>query len=85
MLTKEQEKKLTDMANEMLDIAANVIEEYDDLDLSELSELSSSITQIHEDSPFLNEIFQGSSWKNVLKNIPIIPKDSKDDDKDASK
>ena len=76
-LTKEQEKKLQDMANEMLEIAAGVIDEYDDLDLSELSELSGSlnqITQIHEDSPFLDEIFKGDAWKKVIKNIPPLPK-----------
>ena len=76
-LTKEQEKKLQDMANEMLEIAAGVIDEYDDLDLSELSELSGSlnqITQVHEDSPFLDELFKGDAWKKVIKNIPPLPK-----------
>ena len=85
-LTKEQEKKLQDMATEMLELAAGVIDEYDDLDFSELSELSGSlnqITQIHEDSPFLDEIFKGDAWKKVIKNIPSIPKlpdDEKIDD-----
>ena len=66
--------------------AANVIDEYDDLDFSMLGGLSSSIdqiTQIHEDSPFLNEIFKGESWKKVKANIPnepIIPNLDKEDD-----
>ena len=72
------------MVKDMLEIASNVVEEYDDLDLSELSELSSSITQIHEDSPFLDEIFKGDEWKKVIKNIPPIPKTPKDDKEDAS-
>ena len=51
LLTKSQLKKLEKMTKDMLEIAANVVEEYEDLDLSELSELSSSITQINENSP----------------------------------
>jgi len=82
-LTNEQEKKLQDMATEMLEIAAGVIDEYKDLDLSDLSELSGSlnqITQIHEDSPFLDEIFKGDAWKKVIKNIPSMPKTNPDID-----
>ena len=88
LLTTEQEKKLQELTNELLGIAASVVEEYDDLDLSELSELSGSlknITQINENSPFLDEIFKGDAWKKVIKNIPPIPKDPKEDkDNDAS-
>jgi len=85
LLTKEQEKELQKMVENMLEIAANVVEEYGDLDLSELSELSGSITQINENSPFLDEIFKGDAWKKVIKNIPPIPKDPKEDkDNDAS-
>ena len=84
LLTKLQLKKLEKMAKDMLDIAANVVEEYKDLDLSELSELSSSITQINENSPFLDEIFEGDSWKKVIKNIPPLPKTPKDDKEDDS-
>ena len=84
LLTKAQEKKLDRMVKDMLEIASNVVEEYEDLDLSELSELSGSITQINEASPFLDEIFEGDSWKKVIKNIPPIPKDPKEDKEDAS-
>ena len=79
LLTKEQEKKLTDMANEMLDIAANVVGEYEDLELDDLRALSGSVTQISEHSPFLNEIFQGDSWKKILSSIPTKPSESKKD------
>ena len=84
LLTKVQEKKLDRMVKDMLEIASDVVEEYDDLDLSELSELSGSITQINENSPFLDEIFKGDAWKKVIKNIPPIPKDPKEDKEDAS-
>ena len=56
LLTKAQEKKLDGMVKNILKIASDVVEEYDGLDLSELSELSGSITQINENSPFLDEI-----------------------------
>ena len=82
LLSEEQEKALQKMVNDMLDIAGDVVEEYDDLDLSEIQALSGSVTQIHEDSPFLNGIFKGESWKRVIKNIPKEPKNPKD--KDAS-
>ena len=78
LFTKEQEKQLQDMVNGMLDIAANVVKEYDDLDISELQELSGSITQIHETSPFLNEIFEGDSWKRVITNMENLPKKDND-------
>ena len=85
LLTKVQEKKLDRMIKDMLEIASNVVEEYDDLDLSELSDLSSSITQINENSPFLDEIFKGDQWKKIIKNIPTMPTDPEEDkDNDAS-
>ena len=89
LLSKEQEKKLQSMVTDMLDIAASVVDEYEsmdmdlDLDLSELSELSGSlenIIQVHESSPFLDEIFKGDQWKKVIKNIPSMPKTNPDKD-----
>ena len=80
IISKKQEQKLKDLASEMMDIAADLVEEYKDLDLSSLSELSSSITQIHEDSPFLDDIFKNDAWKRVIKNIPTAPKNLHDDD-----
>ena len=70
LLTPEQEKELQDMVNGMLDLAANVVGESEDLELDALRALSGSITQISEHSPFLDEIFKGESWKMVIKNIP---------------
>ena len=84
LLSEEQETQLQDMVNGMFDLAATLVDEYDDLDLSDLEVLSGSITQIHETSPFLNEIFEGDSWKKVIKNIPPLPKTPKDDKEDDS-
>ena len=81
LLSKEQEKELQDMVNNMLDVAARVVDEYDDLDLSDLNALSGSITQVHEDSPYLDEIFKGNSWKRVITNLEKANarKDKEDD------
>ena len=83
IIIDEKIKELQKLANEMIEIAAGVVSEYDDLDLSSLSELSGSLTQIHEDSPFLDEIFKGESWKRVIKNIQSTPKIIKDEETDV--
>ena len=80
IFSEKQIKELEKMAKEMTEMAANIVDEYEDLDLSDLSELSGSITQIHEDSPYLSDLLKGESWKKVIKNIPPIPKDIKEDD-----
>ena len=67
LLSKEQQDELQNMINDMLNIASDLSKEYDDLDMSELNEMSGSITQINENSPFLDEIFKGDSWKKVIK------------------
>ena len=67
LLNKEQQKELQNMINGMLDTASDLAKEYKDLDLSELNSLSGSITQISENSPFLNDLFKGDSWKKVSK------------------
>jgi len=78
LLTEEQEEQLQNMVNGMLDIASDLVEEYGDADLDDLEMLSGSITQIHETSPFLNEILKGDSWKRVISHIK--PKENKKDD-----
>ena len=87
-LNEEQEASLQKMVNDMLDLAANVIDEYkniegsSDLDLDDITDLvalSGSVTQIHHDSPYLDEIFKGDSWKKVIKNIPVVPETPKED------
>ena len=82
LLSEDQEKQLQKMVNDMLDVAANVVSDYKDLDFSELQQLSGSITQIHEDSPFMDGIFKGDSWKRVIKNLDGRPKTEPKDDAD---
>ena len=79
ILTKEQENELQTLVNKMLDIAADTVDEYKEVDFSELAALSGSITQIHEDSPFLKDIFKGDSWKKVVTHVPKKP--TKNDEK----
>ena len=88
-MNKEQETKLKKMVTDMLEIAGNVIDEYkniegaEELELDEikdLANLSGSLTQIHEDSPYLDEIFKGESWRRVMKNIPTTPNTEEDND-----
>ena len=79
LLSEEQETQLQNMVNGMFDLAATLVDEYDDLDLSDLEALSGSITQIHETSPFLNEIFEGDSWKRVITNMENKPKKTNED------
>ena len=86
-LTKEAVSKLQKICDEMLDVAKDVKKDYD-LDTDTLSEMSGSVTQIHEDSPFLDEIFKGDAWKKVIKTdtkLPKIPKINKEEDKKDDK
>ena len=69
LLTKKQQKHLQDMVDGMLDVAANVIEEYDDIDLSDLNALSGSVVHISEHSPFLMDVFEGDTWKKVISSM----------------
>tara|TARA_Y100000310_G_scaffold249879_1_gene256019 strand:+ start:202 stop:516 length:315 start_codon:yes stop_codon:yes gene_type:complete len=69
-LTENANKELKKLCNEMLGIAAEVKKEYGELDEDILNELSGSVTHIHQDSPFLDEIFKGDAWKKVLKTVP---------------
>ena len=84
ILTNEQKTQLESIVSKMIKLAADTAEEYKHIDLSELQALSGSITQIHEDSPFLNDTFKGEDWKRVLAHVPEKPKvvDDQEDDSD---
>tara|TARA_Y100000310_G_C20445192_1_gene698049 strand:- start:15 stop:347 length:333 start_codon:yes stop_codon:yes gene_type:complete len=85
---------LQKIVDEMIGHAAEVVKEYD-LDLSpvsgSVSDLSSLVTQISEDSPYMNEVFKGDAWKKVLQatvpNIDLtdMEENKKEDKKDDSK
>tara|TARA_Y100001963_G_scaffold157602_1_gene254277 strand:+ start:122 stop:397 length:276 start_codon:yes stop_codon:yes gene_type:complete len=64
--TSAIEESLKGLMDEILTLATDVVDEYKNLDLSELADVSGSVINIAENSPFLNEIFQGDAWKKVI-------------------
>ena len=78
-LTKKQKEELQRLADEIMNLSTEVVEDYEETP----SELSGSVTQINENSPFLDERFKDKSWKKVIKNIPEVPENI-EEDKDAS-
>ena len=68
-LTKEQREELEKLQKEIIDEAKKVVEDYVD----NPSEISGSVVNIHQNSPFLDEdedgepAFSGSRWTKVIK------------------
>ena len=78
-------KNLEKLARDMLDIAKNVVEDYD-VDPATISGSINEIVQVHENSPFLKDIFNSNEWKKVLDpNLPEKPEIIEEDKKDDSK
>ena len=64
---KEQQELLQRLADEIMNLATEVVTDYE----TNPSEISGSSVEIHEDSPFLDERFEGNKWKRALRDIPI--------------
>ena len=68
-LTKEEKEELELLKKEIMDEAKKVVDNYVD----NPSDISGSVVNIHENSPFLDEdldgepAFSGSRWKKVIK------------------
>jgi len=62
-LTKEEQKELDKLQEEILDEAKKVVQDYVDVP----SELSGSAIHIDYDSTFLDEEWEDDKWKNVTK------------------
>jgi hypothetical protein len=68
-LTKQQKEELEKLQNEIVNEAKKVVENYVD----NPSDISGSVVNIHQNSPFLDEddkgepVFSGSRWKHVIK------------------
>ena len=80
-LTKKQKKELQRLADEIMNLSVEVVEDYK----LTPSEISGSTVQVNENSPFLDEEFKGEGWKKVIRGsveeaISMI----KNKDKDAS-
>jgi hypothetical protein len=63
ILTKEQKKELQKLADELINIADGVVTDYIDVP----SEISGSVVNIHENSPFMNEMYSDTGWKHVIQ------------------
>ena len=62
-LTKKQKKELQRLIEEINEEAKNIVEDY----VENPSEISGSIVQVNQESPFLDETFKDKSWKKVIK------------------
>tara|TARA_Y100001973_G_scaffold3769_1_gene5504 strand:+ start:257 stop:514 length:258 start_codon:yes stop_codon:yes gene_type:complete len=62
-LTNEQKEELQKLIDELNNVAKDVFKDYE----SNPSELSGSVIQVSENSPFLDEKFEGEGWKNVVR------------------
>ena len=68
-LTKEQREELEKLQKEIIDEAKKVVDDYVD----NPSDISGSVVNIHQNSPFLDEdedgepAFSGSRWTKVIK------------------
>jgi len=68
-LTKQQKEELEKLQKEIVNEAKKVVDNYVD----NPSDISGSVVNIHENSPFLDEddkgepVFSGSRWKHVIK------------------
>ena len=70
-LTKEQREELEKLQQEIVDEAKKVVDNYVD----NPSDISGSVVNIHQNSPFLDSDkngepeFSGSRWTKVIKSI----------------
>ena len=62
-LTKKQKEELQKLADEIMNLSSEVIKDYE----LTPSEISGSMIQINENSPFLDEEFKGDGWKKVIR------------------
>ena len=62
-LTKEEKKELEKLQKEIIDEAKKVVEDY----VENPSDENVTDVQIDFDSPYLDEMFEGESWKKVVK------------------
>ena len=71
LLTDKQKEELQKLADEVLKEAELVVKDYE----NNPSDISGSMVNIHENSPFLdaddndNPMFSGSRWTKVLKSF----------------
>ena len=81
-LTKKQKDELQKLTEELMNLSTEVVEDYK----LNPSEISGSVVEINENSPFLDEEFKGDGWKKVIRGsvkdaISMIKNKDKNDTK----
>ena len=81
-LTKKQKEELQKLTDELMNLSTEVVEDYE----LNHSEISGSVVEINENSPFLDEEFKGDGWKKVIRGsvkdaISMIKNKDKNDTK----
>ena len=75
-LTKEQQKELEKIVEDVVEEAKNVVEDY----TKNPSEMSGSITQVHESSPYVatrEERLYDFNWKKIVQKPSTLSSTSK--------
>ena len=62
LLNKKQKEELQSLIDEISDLASDVKKDYE----KNPSEMSGSVVEIHENSPFMNENYKDNRWKYVI-------------------
>ena len=62
LLTKKQKEELQKLTDKLLNDAKSVVDDYE----RNPSEISGSVIAIHENSPFMEEMYRGDRWKHVV-------------------
>jgi hypothetical protein len=62
LLTDEQKKELDSMIQDICNMASDVVNDYEE----NPSEISGSVVVIHENSPFMNDMYKSNRWKYVI-------------------
>ena len=73
-LSKEEKEELDKVIQEITKEAKKVVEDY----TKNPSDISGSVVQVHNDSPFLDENVRGDGWKKIGDVIEDVMKDLKD-------
>ena len=66
-LTEAQKNELAKLSKKITKTAKNVVKDYKNTP----SEVSGSVIQINQDSPFLDEDLTQSQWDKTINNLPI--------------
>ena len=75
-LTKKQKEELQKLTDEMSDLANDVVTDYKEVP----SEISGSVIEVSENSPYLYDWLKGDRWKRVLSHVPEELPNKKDED-----